>query len=548
MTSTASFTTTSRLESTTVTSPFGSDPAWIDARFERAVDIVQSLPRNGPIQTNYDDKLLLYSVYKQASEGDIKTNRPGMLDILGRAKWDAWNKRKGVSEDDAKRLYVEGLIKILKGFSDRQQAVDLIRELETFSLEPSRGQSGSAAESGSISGETASSTTPPPPQATASQSRSSLPLSSSQHEHQHSSARRPPIPAAPSLPGYGPPRTVTDSLRAPPSGTGSRRQQHQPERYSSDEDDTGSGSGSETDNNNNIPPRRFGTPASQIQAQQYLPQHQHYSSSQQGQGQLRPMVVASGGPNRILSPPIPGQPYPAFSPQQPMGVNMYPHPHPSRALSPSPNIHTQGPLPGGMTAVAYPAGFRPLSAQQVASSYQTSLQQQPQQQQQMYASLPNLPSAQQQSQLSAAVPTPATTTTTTNPVALDAALDRLQTSLTALHERLRSLEQLNLAPNSVSNPSLSALLWSILSKVLQFLHLRQRTTGSGSGSSLSLRTELGRLVRMASSWGRRLLGDLGVAVLLVVLVGRVTGRGEEVVRILGRAVGVGEGRAGRRLE
>lgn len=57
-----------------------------------------------------------------------------MLDILGRAKWsvcretrphaqladhlhaprDAWNKRKGVSEDDAKRHYVEGLVKVFR--------------------------------------------------------------------------------------------------------------------------------------------------------------------------------------------------------------------------------------------------------------------------------------------------------------------------------------------------------------------------------------------------------------------------------------------------
>ncbi|KAL8287197.1 hypothetical protein RQP46_003649 [Phenoliferia psychrophenolica] len=136
MTSTASY-TTSRAGRAAL--PYGTDPAWIDARFERAVNIIQSLPRNGPIQTNYDDKLLLYSVYKQATEGDIKTSRPGLLDILGRAKWDAWNKRKGVSEDDAKRQYVEGLVKILRGFADRPQAVELIHELENFSLEPHRG-------------------------------------------------------------------------------------------------------------------------------------------------------------------------------------------------------------------------------------------------------------------------------------------------------------------------------------------------------------------------------------------------------------------------
>lgn len=70
------------------------------------------LPKSGHIQTSYDDKLLLYSLFKQATEGSVKTSRPGMLDMIGRAKWDAWNKRKDLSEEDAKRLYVDSLVKV----------------------------------------------------------------------------------------------------------------------------------------------------------------------------------------------------------------------------------------------------------------------------------------------------------------------------------------------------------------------------------------------------------------------------------------------------
>ncbi|GAA5849469.1 hypothetical protein JCM3766R1_003292 [Sporobolomyces carnicolor] len=114
--------------------PYAGDPCWIHARFERAVDIIQSLPKSGPIQTNYDDKLLLYAVYKQATEGDITTSRPGMFDVLGRAKWDAWNKRKGLSQADAERLYVEALMRILRGYSDRTHAVQLLRDLEDFTV------------------------------------------------------------------------------------------------------------------------------------------------------------------------------------------------------------------------------------------------------------------------------------------------------------------------------------------------------------------------------------------------------------------------------
>ena len=39
-------------------------------------------------------------------EGDVTGSRPGMLDLKGRAKFDAWAKRKGSSKDDAMKKYV----------------------------------------------------------------------------------------------------------------------------------------------------------------------------------------------------------------------------------------------------------------------------------------------------------------------------------------------------------------------------------------------------------------------------------------------------------
>jgi len=55
----------------------------------------------------------LYGLYKQAIVGDINIERPGMLNMNGRAKWDAWNEKKGLSKEDAERDYicvVDGLI------------------------------------------------------------------------------------------------------------------------------------------------------------------------------------------------------------------------------------------------------------------------------------------------------------------------------------------------------------------------------------------------------------------------------------------------------
>jgi diazepam-binding inhibitor (GABA receptor modulator, acyl-CoA-binding protein) len=59
-------------------------------------------------------KLQLYALYKQATEGDVQGKRPGFTDMIGRAKYDAWAKSKGLSEDDAMKKYID-LVKSLGG-------------------------------------------------------------------------------------------------------------------------------------------------------------------------------------------------------------------------------------------------------------------------------------------------------------------------------------------------------------------------------------------------------------------------------------------------
>jgi diazepam-binding inhibitor (GABA receptor modulating acyl-CoA-binding protein) len=53
-----------------------------------------------------DTLLELYALYKQATSGDVSGSRPGMLDVRGRAKYDAWAKRKGMTKDAAMTAYV----------------------------------------------------------------------------------------------------------------------------------------------------------------------------------------------------------------------------------------------------------------------------------------------------------------------------------------------------------------------------------------------------------------------------------------------------------
>jgi len=53
-----------------------------------------------------DQLLELYGLYKQATEGDVSGSRPGLFDLKGRAKFDAWAGKKGASKDDAMKKYV----------------------------------------------------------------------------------------------------------------------------------------------------------------------------------------------------------------------------------------------------------------------------------------------------------------------------------------------------------------------------------------------------------------------------------------------------------
>ncbi|KAF3175861.1 hypothetical protein TWF106_011057 [Orbilia oligospora] len=54
-----------------------------------------------------DDALLkLYGLFKQATVGDVNTDRPGMMDFKGKYKWDAWKSEEGKSQADAEAEYI----------------------------------------------------------------------------------------------------------------------------------------------------------------------------------------------------------------------------------------------------------------------------------------------------------------------------------------------------------------------------------------------------------------------------------------------------------
>jgi acyl-CoA-binding protein len=71
--------------------------------FEAAALAVKSLPERPDDNT----MLKLYALYKQGSSGDVSGDKPGFFDFVAAAKFEAWEKLQGTSQDDAQSSYVE---------------------------------------------------------------------------------------------------------------------------------------------------------------------------------------------------------------------------------------------------------------------------------------------------------------------------------------------------------------------------------------------------------------------------------------------------------
>ena len=82
--------------------------------FENAAAALRSEDKAAAIAAISDEKKLeIYALFKQGSVGNVNTDRPGMMDFKGKAKWDAWKAKEGMSQEDAQQAYVD-LVKELE--------------------------------------------------------------------------------------------------------------------------------------------------------------------------------------------------------------------------------------------------------------------------------------------------------------------------------------------------------------------------------------------------------------------------------------------------
>ena len=75
----------------------------LQAQFEQASQDVNQLSARPDNQT----LMRLYALYKQVSEGDVTGDKPSMTDMVGFAKWSAWNKLKGQTQAQAQQAYID---------------------------------------------------------------------------------------------------------------------------------------------------------------------------------------------------------------------------------------------------------------------------------------------------------------------------------------------------------------------------------------------------------------------------------------------------------
>uniref|UniRef100_A0ABI8A271 Enoyl-CoA delta isomerase 2 n=1 Tax=Felis catus TaxID=9685 RepID=A0ABI8A271_FELCA len=85
--------------------------------FESALSQVKLLKDPGN-----EVKLKLYALYKQATEGPCNTPKPGVFDLINKAKWDAWNALGSLPKETARQNYVD-LVSGLSSSSDSSSQV-----------------------------------------------------------------------------------------------------------------------------------------------------------------------------------------------------------------------------------------------------------------------------------------------------------------------------------------------------------------------------------------------------------------------------------------
>lgn len=79
----------------------------LEENFEVAVQSIKNSDPGAKNQPTNEEKLQFYGLYKQALFGDCNTPQPWAVQVSERAKWNAWNSKKGMTKQNAMIKYCE---------------------------------------------------------------------------------------------------------------------------------------------------------------------------------------------------------------------------------------------------------------------------------------------------------------------------------------------------------------------------------------------------------------------------------------------------------
>ncbi|CAI5994742.1 unnamed protein product [Closterium sp. NIES-64] len=121
----------------------GIEASEAEDRFSAAAALVTTMAATGNLRIGEGLQLLLYGLYKQASDGPCDTKQPAVYSFKARAKWDAWKKLGSMSQDEAMAQYV-GLVEqmIPKPNEAMVQYVGLVEQMFPNPNEGSKGGDG----------------------------------------------------------------------------------------------------------------------------------------------------------------------------------------------------------------------------------------------------------------------------------------------------------------------------------------------------------------------------------------------------------------------
>jgi len=104
--------------------------ASMEEKFNAAVNVIRGLPKNGSYQPSSAMMLTFYSYFKQATLGPCNQKKPAFWDVIGRAKWDAWNAHGSMSKHRAMELYVDELKKIIETMSFTENVAQFMGSID----------------------------------------------------------------------------------------------------------------------------------------------------------------------------------------------------------------------------------------------------------------------------------------------------------------------------------------------------------------------------------------------------------------------------------